>query len=222
MNAVVGAVFFITCLLMPGRAVCDQSEAGHWVAQLEKRYASMQDFSALFEQESWTPSVKVKQKGSGSVYFKKGGLMLWDYRAPEPQKIVFDGRHLWIYLPEEKQAMKSDMDSLPSHILADLFGGTIRIQDHFAVSLVPPAGAGRDVPVKLKLTPRRHDPSMVKLIITLDADTCLVTGTVIEDAFGNTTDLRFRESAFNTGLDNALFVFSPPPGTDIVEGPRVE
>ena len=108
------------------------SEIDRCISKLENRYESMKDFHAFFIQETRQASIKMSRKAEGEVFFKKGGKMLWHYKTPEVQKIILDGKNLWVYLPEEKQVMKNNFSTIPSHIVVDLFRGKIDIQGHFS------------------------------------------------------------------------------------------
>ena len=55
--------------------------------------------------------MKRPQKGEGKVYFKKKGMMRWDYQVPN-QKLISNGQTLWYYQPEENQVFVSDVSKV--------------------------------------------------------------------------------------------------------------
>ncbi len=63
---------------------------------------------ANFIQEYFGKVMKQPNRGEGKVYFKKKGMMRWDYTVPN-QKLISDGHTLWYYQPEEKQVLLSDV-----------------------------------------------------------------------------------------------------------------
>jgi outer membrane lipoprotein carrier protein len=192
-------------------------ELDRHIAAIERRYESMQDMQAGFTQESRSGALPVVQHGAGTVRLKKGGKMLWDYTSPERQQIILDGTNLWLYLPDDKQVMKNDYARLPSHIVADLFRGRVRLRERFAVRREQePCAPGR---LCLALIPREETPSVKSLRMTIDTATYDITATEIEDMFGNRTLLRFSGIVTDAGIDDAVFVFTPPPGVDVFELP---
>ncbi len=66
------------------------------------------EFEAGFLQEYIGKVMKKSQKGEGKVYFKKKGMMRWDYKTPN-QKLISNGHTLWYYQPEENQVFVSDV-----------------------------------------------------------------------------------------------------------------
>jgi outer membrane lipoprotein carrier protein len=189
---------------------------------VEQKYAAMQDLSARFEQETYLGSLQRVEKGSGTVCFKKGGKMYWEYKKPSVQKIYLDGKNLWFYLPEEHQAMKNDASRLPSDITGELFAGTLKIRDKFNVCLAAadePAGK-KNITV-LKLTPITARPNMKSLTLQVDMDSCYIIRSSLEDELGNITTLTFSKIKADRGLKDSLFMFTPPRGVDIFEPPAI-
>ena len=102
-------------------ALCERADLDDCITALGNRYATMKDISASFKQETFLSVANRSEKAEGKVYIKKGGKMSWDYTQPTAQKIILDGENLWVYLPDEKQVVKSSVTSFSSHIMADLF-----------------------------------------------------------------------------------------------------
>ncbi len=103
------------------------------------------------------------EKGSGSVWFKKPGKMLWEYKTPQAQKIILDGKNLWFYVPEDKQVMKNNFSTIPQHIVVDLFRGKIAIQEKFKVSFIQEEMKNSRKEISLELIPLAYDPTVKKL-----------------------------------------------------------
>ena len=78
------------------------------LAEIQKRYDNTNDFEASFVQEYVGKVMMQSQKGEGKVYFKKKGMMRWDYKVPN-QRLISNGQTLWFYQPEEKQVFVSDV-----------------------------------------------------------------------------------------------------------------
>jgi outer membrane lipoprotein carrier protein len=188
---------------------------------IEQQYAAMQDFSARFEQETTISSLQRTEKAEGTVCYKKGGKMYWEYKKPAVQKIYLDGKTLWFYLPEENQVMKNDASRLPSDITADLFAGTLKIRDKFTVSLVQEQSPDIKHGIAIKLSPKTPHPNLKSLTLWLDCKKRYITRSALEDEIGNRTVLQFSKFKVNRGIADTVFTFTPPAGVEIFEPPSL-
>lgn len=207
-------------LLWCSTAFCIQCEIDRCITQLEKRYESLKDFQASFEQETHLGSINRVEKGEGFVSFKKGGKMLWEYTTPTAQKIILDGKTLWLYLPDEKQVMKNNFSAIPSHIVVDLFRGQINIQHKFKVMFIQEEVKNNTTLLAMELVPLIYDPTITKLTLWIDPETFFIIRTSLEDEFGTRTALRFFNIKADKGIDDALFEFTPPEGVEVFEPPQ--
>jgi outer membrane lipoprotein carrier protein len=189
------------------------------VSRLEKTYQAISDFRAAFIQETRQSSINRVEKGSGKVFFKKPGKMLWDYEAPEAQKIILDGKNVWFYRPEERQVMKNNYGVLPRSIVLDLLRGEVHLKKKFAVTAQSPDNDPASS-IVLELVPRTHNPTVSRILLHIDPETWHITRTCLHDEFGNTTILDFSDITVNQGLKDSLFAFTPPPGVDVFEPPQ--
>jgi outer membrane lipoprotein carrier protein len=183
---------------------------------VQERYGALRDLTATFAQESRVASLGRPRSRAGRLFFQTPGRMRWEYDAPDPQVIVADGRQLWFYRSERRQAVVQPLDAAFSRQtpLLFLFG-----RGDFAAEftweereLVPGAGGL----LTLELRPRVDAPDLARLVLEVDPAGCRLAGTVVEDAFGNRTRLTFSAERADSGLDAALFRFKPPRGTEVV------
>jgi len=211
------AVFLIS---MPLSAFGAPEDVAREVKKLEQAYEALKDMQASFQQQTSSGAVAVVQQASGRVYFKKQGKMLWKYEAPEEQHIILDGTTLWVYQPEEKQAMKNNFTVVPQHIVVDLFRGRIDILERYRAAFAASVPGDAPSGIVLELVPIEPDPTLASLVLWLDPATSLVRKTSLTDAFGNRTDLTFEDIRVDQGLADSMFEFTPPRGVDIFEPPQ--
>ena len=81
----------------PGRAGSDvEACTRSAVDAIQKRYQSIRDFSARFEQTTRSVALGTgagaEQASKGTVRFAKPGRMRWSYEAPQESLVVSDGR----------------------------------------------------------------------------------------------------------------------------------
>src|SRR5437762_6519934 len=79
------------------------------LARLQGRYETTRTLTADFRQTVESPTLASPLESHGTVAFEKPNRMRWDYAAPDRQLIVGDGEMLWIYQPDEKQAIKAPL-----------------------------------------------------------------------------------------------------------------
>ncbi|MEI6125716.1 MAG: outer membrane lipoprotein chaperone LolA [Pseudomonadota bacterium] len=203
-------------------ALAAEGDVDQYVLKLEKQYEVMKDFHADFLQETELATIKRVEKGEGSVSFKKGGKMLWEYTAPEEQKIILDGKTLWFYMPRDKQVMKNNFSTIPQHIVVDLFRGKINIREKFKVTLVQQEGRDKKADIVLELIPVAYDPTLKKLTLWVNPERFYITRSALEDDFGTKTVLAFVKIEIDKGIKDSLFDFTPPKGVEIFEPPQVQ
>jgi outer membrane lipoprotein-sorting protein len=71
----------------------------------------------------------------------------------------------------------------------------------------------------LVLTPRQKNTTFNVLRLTIDKNNFYILRLSFDDAFGNSTDLRFSRIQFNTGLPKTFFLYKPPKGVQVFEMP---
>ena len=69
---------------------------------VEKSFARMNDYSSDFVQIS-KDVLNRKQEAAGHLYLKKSRMARWEYKSPEDQLFVSDGKTVFFYVPADKQ-----------------------------------------------------------------------------------------------------------------------
>jgi outer membrane lipoprotein carrier protein len=185
--------------------------------EIQDRYEKTNDFEANFIQEYIGKVMKQLSRGEGKVYFKKKGMMRWDYTVPS-QKFISDGHTLWYYQPEEKQVLISDVSKVLKEKtpLAFLAGEGHLSRDFNLLNLNEPVSQKEDNYV-IELAPKEPIATLAKLILTVDKKTYIVLQSDVLDGLGNVTRTRFIDIKINIGLSNSFFQFTVPPGTEVIK-----
>jgi outer membrane lipoprotein carrier protein len=185
--------------------------------EIQNRYEKTNDFEANFIQEYIGKVMRQPNKGEGKVYFKKKGMMRWDYTVPT-QKLISDGHTLWYYQPEEKQVLVSDVSRVLKEKtpLAFLAGEGNLGRDFKLLNLNESVSQKEDNYV-VELAPKEPLATLSKLILTVDKKSYTVLQADVFDGLGNVTRTRFIEIKTNVGFSNSFFHFTIPPGTEIIK-----
>lgn len=156
---------------------------------------------------------------SGTLWLKKPGKMRWEYRSPREKLFLSDGKNAWFYIPGDRQVRKTSVAKLEDlrSPLAFLLGKAKLEKELDGLSVAPdirPLATGnlmlRGIPkalaervgqVILEITPERH-----------------ITRVIIEEIDGAATEYRITEQKEDLGLGDERFRFTPPPGTEVIEG----
>ena len=185
------------------------------VDRVQEAYDQVTDFTANFTQEYTSVTLGETRTSRGRVFFKKPGMMRWDYNEPSQRFMISDGSTLWVYEPEFAQYYTESLtdSQLPSALR--FLMGQGRLTEDFEVT-IPERSSRR---ITLALVPRTPNSQFSMLHFVVDATSYQVRETVVFDALGNTNRLVFSSVRQNSGLPNTGFTFTPPRGATRVEGP---
>jgi len=184
------------------------------VAEVQKRYDGAADFRARFTQTLTSAALGRKTSSSGEVTFKKPGRMRWDYEKPEKSSYVTDGGVLWLYEPDDKQAFKQDLKSSQLPAALSFLTGKGKLATEFDITFV---GNKPGADYVLALSPKTPQAQVKTIQFVVDPRTFDVRESVITDAQGNVNDLTFADIRVNTRVPDALFKFTPPAGTRVID-----
>ena len=210
------------------------------------------DYSADFSQESMIASLNRLQRAHGRVKVAfddqavPAGRALpmvkfhWQYESPTTQSIVSDGATLWVYLPENNQAIVSDRAQLNQADQSDpmaFLTGLGNLSRDFAINWAKP-NQDAEGNFVLEMTPRRSSSLISKLVIVVDRSAVAgfrsrdqgdaaapkeygslrfpILSTTVYDPNGNSTVIRFSNLRLNQGLPDASFDFIIPEGVEVV------
>jgi outer membrane lipoprotein carrier protein len=208
----------VSILVSAGSAALAAPSLEEAVAALEQAQRRVTDLKAPFRQSSYNKTLNQTVEARGTLYLKKPGRLRWEYQTPTPQEIVSDGSKLWIYTPELKQVNVTAAPQALAGPAGSFLQGLGQVREHFQPRFLNPAQpTDPEGLVVLDLTPKRPQPLLARLIVSVDPKSWLVRQAVVHDELGNTVTVRFGETVVNTGLSDSLFVFVPPPGVAVVQ-----
>jgi outer membrane lipoprotein carrier protein len=207
--------FVLFCLAFHPTAFCATGQAV--LNEIQNRYEKTNDFEANFIQEFIGKVMRQPNKGEGKVYFKKKGMMRWDYTVPN-QKLISDGHTLWYYQPEEKQVLISDVSKvLKERTPLAFLAGEGNLSRDFKLLNLNESISQEEDNYLVELAPKEPLATLAKLILTVDKKTYIVLQADVFDGLGNVTRTRFIEIKTNVGLSNSFFQFTIPPGTEVIK-----
>ena len=206
---------------------------------------------ADFFQRSTIAEKKKEFRADGQMYLKPASgseplKFRFDYFRPTRQEIVCDGKTLWVYLPENREVIQSDVSEFFDPSLHDIsrdrgvnfLQGLGRISKDFTITFNSPmSDAGGNY--ILELTPRRSSATIAKLFITVNRESLFdrtgtrpqvnapqarapeshlfpILSTTVVDHDGNSTTMEFSNIRSNEMISDMTFTFDVPPQVQVV------
>jgi outer membrane lipoprotein carrier protein len=182
--------------------------------RLQQRYDTIRDFRADFTQVTRSGVLRTQRRAEGTIAVKKPGRVRMEYSRPEKKLIVYDGTHVYDYVPADKTVVKMDApsgDEAPSAMV--FLGGRGNILRDFTSANIesPVPGA-----VALRLTPRQAERDYEYLVVAVDPKSLQMRALVTYDQIGGETQIAFTNLREDVGIPDSTFAFTPPRGVEVL------
>ncbi|MBD88863.1 MAG: hypothetical protein CL940_00810 [Deltaproteobacteria bacterium] len=185
---------------------------------VEERTSRISNYEAKFHQEVTRKHLPRPLKRSGTVYFKKPGMMRWDYQIPERVYYISDGQVLWSYEAREKLAYKLPVKNSELYSALKFLFGQGKLREEFSIRQV----AATKGLLGLELTPKVPQSGYTKLVLEVSSETYDIRSTILFDPIGNESRVRFENAKTDKVLKEAAFRFTPPDGVRVEDLTRSE
>jgi len=218
-TVVIGVLMLVLAGGMQGLDAATQSSdftVDQILDRVENKYTHSK-FSADFIQKSTIKAMDIADMASGKVYIKYPGMMRWEYEKPDRQIIVTDADKLWIYRPEDNQVMTGKAPTFFRDGKGASFLSDIRlIRQKFDISLEDGEKRTSDMFYHLKLVPFEKTMDITEIHLLISKQTFNVLQIATQNSYGDETRIDLINSAFGVNLDDSLFSFSIPEGSDVL------
>ena len=192
------------------------------VAELQEKIAAkdseIKSVQFNFTQEMKSGLSKEVQKAAGTAYFKKPKNLRIDQASPEKQTVVTAGKSVFIYTPRFNQALKDSWSAwaAKNSFFPGLFGVSDtfkKLKKDYAWEVVGSENLNGEKTLSVSLKGRDGilkfwlgESDFVPRKTEITSGTLQVTTTLVS-------------LELNPSLNDKLFQFSPPPGTNIIKVP---
>ena len=193
------------------------------VSKVKERFSGFETYQADFKIVTEKSGNKINK--SGTIKYKSSNKMLIDFKNPFGQKIVSDGKKMWIYLPSmnvvAEQDLKSDSDSIfsssTSSGLKRLFS---KYHYKWASKTQPEKQSDGSVRYTLLLKQRETRSGFRNIKLWINED-YLITKAFGESTTGKSVEINFKNIKTNIELPNNIFQFDIPSKARIVRNPMI-
>ncbi|WP_293266143.1 outer membrane lipoprotein chaperone LolA [Neptunomonas sp.] len=198
----------LSLAIMPALVQADISTPTDALNKVLKGYDR---FSANFEQVTRNDQSNTAHVSKGSMKIARPGLFRWETLSPYPQLIVSDGEHIWIYDPDLEQATRKPVDPQETNGAALILNGNVaELAEKFEIFL--PINQKNEQ--LFELLPKDENSSFQR--IRLFFTDGVMSELMLQDVLGQQTTILLRNSVINESMDESLFKFTPPEGTDVI------
>ena len=198
------------------KAAADESELklAEILDRMEAQYTD-KSFEAEFAQESTLKAMDITDFAAGKMYVRYPGMMRWEYEKPEKQVIITDAKKLWIYRPADNQVMTGSAPAFFSDGKGASFLSDIKlVRQKFKISLEPSTDKFF---YELKLQPLEKTLDVTDIRLSVTKNTFTVIRIITVNSYGDENRIELINHRFNVKLDDQLFSFDIPPGTDVLK-----
>jgi periplasmic chaperone LolA len=166
--------------------------------------------SANFEQVTHSKTGKLSQPVTGTLMLSRPGKFRWQTKMPYPQLIVGDGERVWFYDEDLSQVVVRSREEALGGTPAALLAGDADLDKTFQISPLP----DRDGMSWLAAVPYNKEAGFKEIRLGfVDGKLKMLE---LDDAFQQKIVTRFIEVRYNPEISPDQFVFTPPPGADVI------
>ena len=139
------------------------------------------------------------------------GRFRWDYEPPNEQRIISDGKKVWLYDIELEQITVRLQEQSLGKTPASLLAGGSDFKSSYEIQDLGQSG----VLAWVRMTPKDEESGFSDMRIGFEKGELRIMELV--DGLGQTTRITLSNSLENQNIDNSRFVLQPPDGVDVID-----
>ena len=192
-------------ILLLSATIAHGSETEGIVKAVEENYRTIKTLEASFLQENRVSGRSEPILAKGRVILRRPNLTKWIYEVPKGQEILSDGTRIWIYQPSIGQVTSYPIEE-EGRVVEGLLSGDLDPFRFFRISL---EGEGKGH-YYLSFKPKKRGSNIGSILVKVRKKDFMVTEITLEDPFGNTTKIVFKEIKKNPPLRPESFLLRSP------------
>jgi len=188
--------------------VGDASQLLECVVEL---YTPADNYRLDFEQELYWALADSSRTVRGVAVIERPSRL--SVRYEDGGRIVAVEDSLWVYVPSTNQFFAAEVDT--SDVVID---PTRLLRQYVPSPSEPMIEDGESGALTVRLRPRRAGAEPAKLLVRVDAGSCLLTEIAAYATGGDQTTYRILGTEFNVSLPDSEFSLRCPPGAERICG----
>jgi len=182
-------------------------------------YQTIRTLSAEFTQIVENPLLGAPDTTRGKLYQMRPSRFAMRFTHPRGDRIVADGRHLWLYTPSTTpgQVIRTGIPSVGTtgpNLIAQFVE---RPRERYRARFVRADSLASGMTDVIALVPRGGDLPYSEAVVWIDRKDGLLRRVEIVETSGQRRTLVFDKLAVNRGVPGREFTFSPPAGLRVVD-----
>ena len=208
MKFIAKAFLYFTLTTGATQVAADEAAAQQFVEKIESIGSLQGNFTQIIRDHEQ----QEVQTTEGRFKLKRPGLFFWEVAPPYEQLVVGNLNTLTVYDPDLEQATiynSSAMENSPAVILS---GNVKTIVDEYQIE------QSQDKENKVlifTLKPNDKEAGAFDTLVFVYQKNIL-TKLLFTDKLGQSTEVVFSQLETNIPVEDALFQFTPPAGTDVI------
>lgn len=194
------------------------------VKKIQARYEQTKDLQADFAQKTKVEGFATPITSSGHLFLKRPGRLRWDYVEPSREEIYVNQDDVKMYVPEHSQVLIGKLTQMAaSQAPLQLLQGIGKIEEEFDLAPAPDHARGAGGLPLVVLIPKTKDQQAARpfqqIVLEADPKTHYIKSLTLHELSGNVATFEFSSVKPNAGLQDGLFEFTAPAGTEVVRAP---
>ncbi|OGC77481.1 MAG: outer membrane lipoprotein carrier protein LolA [candidate division Zixibacteria bacterium RBG_16_40_9] len=184
----------------------------HVIQRVEAKYKNLKSLSMVFTKQVKSQNFDRVEKSKGKVWIKNSDKFRLD---SDQEKIISDGKTVWIYSKENKQVTKNRKEKVKN--IFDFNQHFTDFSNNYASSL-----KGKDKILNLpclilELTPKKENEFIAKINLWVELKTSFIRKIEYWDINDNHITLLFNQISPNAKISDKEFSFQLPQGVELVD-----
>jgi len=182
-------------------------------------YQTIRTLAAEFTQVVANPLIGGADTTHGKLYQMRPSRFAMRFTSPRGDRIVADGRHLWLYTPSTTpgQVIRAAIPETGT-TGPNLIGQFVeRPRERYRARYLRADSLPDGLADVVALTPRATDVPYSEAVVWIDRDDGLVRRVEIAETSGQRRTVALTRLVVNRGVPSREFTFAPPAGLRVVD-----
>ena len=214
-------VLLLVCLIVPSRAFSDFIHHSDVVRDLKKKFSEISTYKAKFIMR--VVDGNKNKSSSGIVHYKQAGKVNFSFHKPDGDKIISNGRKMWVYIRRLNAVGVQSLNNDQSNIYnAGNYEGLVRLfrRYHYRFDKAEqPRNVLGGSHYVLALDEKVDSGGFSNITLYVDATKKIIRKMIAISRGGREVALEFKNIELNIELPSSLFTYKIEGNVKVVENP---